>query len=135
MNLGVPLTLVAAGKLASAFVAGKGLFTRVRADVCGQVVTAAKAAHADAALEGLLAGVHADMAGQLVGSREATLAAFSRADMWSLLRWRLALPPSAGLSGAAGLGQLTRMAQARGGGALDLGEGFDGGEWSEWQGC
>lgn len=133
VDLGVPLALIAAGKLASTLAAGKGLFARVRADMRGQVVTAAEIAHADAALERLLACVHAHVSCQLIRAREAALAALSRAGVRPLLRRSLALPHHTGLPGPARLGQVTGIALT--GGSLDLrGEGFDCGQRCERQG-
>lgn len=64
--LGMPLALIATGKLTPTLGAGKRLLSCVRANVCGQVVAAAEAAHADAALEWLLACVHTHMTRQLI---------------------------------------------------------------------
>lgn len=78
VDLGVPLALVAARKLAAAEVAGERLLARVRADVRSEVVTAAEVAHADAALEGLVSGVDADVSGEFVGAGEPPVAALGR---------------------------------------------------------
>lgn len=66
VDLGVPLALIAAGKLASTLTTGEWFLTSVCSNVCGQVVTAAEATHADAALEGLLTRVHAHVARQFI---------------------------------------------------------------------
>ena len=66
VNLGVPLSLVAPGKLASTELAGEGLLACVRADVRGQVVTPAEGAHAYSALEGFVTCVDAKVTRELV---------------------------------------------------------------------
>lgn len=105
VDLGVPLALVAAGKLASALGTSERLFSSVRADVRGQVVAAAEAAHADAALERFLARVHAHVACQLVRAGEAAVTAIGGAHVRALMRRGLALLTCRGLS-APGLGEL-----------------------------
>lgn len=99
VDLGVPLALVAAGKLASTLTAGEWFLPGVCANVCGQVVTAAEAAHADAALERLLTRVHAHMARQFIRTGEAAVAAICRAGIRTLMWWSLALSACRALPG------------------------------------
>lgn len=133
VDLGMPFALITAGKLASAFTAGKRLLASVRADVCGQVVAATEATHADAALKRFLASMHSHVACQLIGAREAAVTALGRAGVWTLMGRRLALSACYGFPGPARFGQVSWVGGARDG-ALRLclnlgGEGFDGGEW------
>lgn len=108
VHLGVSLTLVAPGELASTELAGEGLLARVRADVCGQVVAAAKGAHADATLKGFVTCVDAQVARQFVGAGEPPVAVLRRAGVRTLVHGGFAgavgvLPGSDGLEGE-GLG-------------------------------
>lgn len=99
------LALIAAGKLASADVAGERLLAGVCADVSGEVVAAAEVAHADTALEGFLARVNADVARELIRAREAPLARLHRAGVGPLVWWCLAWPVWV-LAHTAGLNEL-----------------------------
>lgn len=92
VDLGVSLTLITSGKLATAFNTGKRFLPSVRADVRSQVVAAAEAAHANATLKWLLARMHPHMAGEFVRAREAAVAAIGRTGVRPLVRRCLALP-------------------------------------------
>lgn len=105
VDLGVPLSLIAAGKLASTDLTSKRFLTRVRADVCCQVVATAEVAHADTALEGLLACVDADVTSQLVWAWEAAVTSFYGTSVWPLMRRGLAGPCGV-LAHTTGLNQL-----------------------------
>lgn len=84
------LPLVAPGEFAAAEVARERFFSRVRADVRGEVVATAEVAHADAALEWLVSGVDADVSGQFVRAGEPPVAAISRTGVRPLMDGRLA---------------------------------------------
>lgn len=66
VHLCVSLSLVASGKLASTELTGEGFLTRVRANVCGQMVAPAEGAHAYSALEGFVTRVDAEVTRELV---------------------------------------------------------------------
>lgn len=90
VDLHVPPSLVAAGELPPALVAGERLLAGVRADVGGEVVAAAEVPHADAALEGFVAGVDAQVSAQLVRAGEPAVAALRRARVRPLVDGGLA---------------------------------------------
>lgn len=123
MDLGVPLSLITAGKFAAANLTSKRLLACVSADVCRQVVAAAEVTHADAALKGLLACVDANVTSQLIRAREATVAGFYRTSVRPLM-WRGLAGPRRVLAHAARPNQ-------RGLGTSLRGKGFDGGQRSQ----
>lgn len=83
------LPLVAPGKLAPAELTRERLFSRVRADVRGEVVAAAEVSHTDAALERLVSGVDPDVSGQFIGAGEPPVAALRRTRVRPLVDGRL----------------------------------------------
>lgn len=66
VNLCMSLSLVTPGKFPSTKLAGEGFLTRVRADVCGEVVAPAEGPHAYSALEGLVTRVDAEVTRELI---------------------------------------------------------------------
>lgn len=84
------LPLVAPGELAAAEVAGERLFSRVCANVSGEVVAAAEVTHTDPALERLVSSVDPDVSGQFVRAGEPPVAALRWTGVRPLMDGRLA---------------------------------------------
>lgn len=83
-------SLITSCKLASTELTGERFFSRVCADMRGQVVTAAEGAHAYSALERFVTCMDAKVTRELVRAREASVTVLCRTSMWPFVDWGFA---------------------------------------------